>query len=254
MPVHKTYLWYVVALLLWPSQAAVAAGAELTPARAGPDGVHGQFIHAISTRDFESALAMLHPNLSREWTLERFTRDWAGITDQAAGDWSPEVTNTFTGMSPQGVYQQATFRLVSDWRSQSSVDLVSMKIDGEPRIVRIHIRVPYRDGPPGAAEDRADAFIAAMRREDYDAAHAMLAAPLRPQYTPPVLARLQPILEPGPQGPRKSHFRLNANTVWYDAVRIDAPGDPMTFLELIMDSTADPVQIVSLSFRGRIGR
>ena len=82
----------------------------------------------------------------------------------------------------------------------------------------------------------------------------MLAAPLRSQYTPPVLARLKQILAPSPQGPRTSHYRLSANTVWYDAARIGAPDDPMTFLELIMDSTADPVQIVSLSFRGRIGR
>lgn len=251
---HKPCIWYVAALLLWPVQVAVANDAELTPARTGPDSIHGQFVHAISTRDYEPALAMLHPKLSRAWTLARFSRDWTDIMDQAADDWSPEITNTFTGASPQGVYRQATFRLVSDWRSVASVDLVSMKIDGEPRIVRIHIRVPYQDGPPRAAADRADAFIAAMQREDYDAAHVMLAAPLRPQYTPPVLAGLKPILEPSPQGPRKSHYRLSANTVWYDAVRIGAPGDPMTFLEFVMDSTADPVQIVSLSFRGRIVR
>lgn len=246
---------FVAVLLLWPGHIA-AAGNASNPVRArtGPESIHKSFVSAISAREYESALAMLHPKLSREWTLARFTRDWTDITDQAASEWSPEMTGAFTGTSPQGVYQQATFRLVSDWQSVSSVDLTSIRVDGTPRIVQIQIRVPHRGAPPGAVEDRTDQFIAAMQREDYDAVRAMLDASLRQTYAPSVLAQLKPLLGPSPQNPPRTHYRLSANTVWYDAVRLGSVDDPMTFLELVMDSTADPVRIVSLSFRGRIGR
>lgn len=255
MRMNRSSLWYLAVLTLWPGNLAAAdSPTQLLRAQAGDTSIHSRFVSAISDRQYESALAMLHPKLSREWTLARFTSDWAEIADQAASDWHPEMTGTFTGNSPRGVYQQATFRLVSDWQSVTSVDLISMNVEGEPRIVRIHIRVPYRGAPPKNVAAAADAFVESMLRGEYGIVRGMFETTLRQNYTPSVLAQLRPILGTSPQSASRSHYRLNANTVWYDAVRLAPPDDPMTFLELVMDSTATPVRIVSMSIRGRVGR
>lgn len=255
MRMKRLSIWYLAVLMLWPANLKAAdSAAQPLLARAGDTSIHSRFVRAISDQQYESALAMLHPKLSREWTLARFTRDWAEIADQAASDWHPEMTGTFTGNSPRGVYHQATFRLVSDWQSITSVDLISMNVEGEPRIVRIHIRVPYRGAPPKNVAAVTDAFVASMLRGEYGIVRGMFEATLRQNYTPPVLGQLRPILGTSPESTSRSHYRLNANTVWYDAVRLAPPNDPMTFLELVMDSTATPVRIVSISSRGRVSR
>ena len=85
---------------------------------------------------------LLHPKLKEAWTINKFVSDWKDIREQLSDKWGPEATGSFSGNSPQGPYEQATYRLSSDWRSLSSVELVSMKKDGQEYIVRIFVRVP----------------------------------------------------------------------------------------------------------------
>ncbi|MDH3228761.1 MAG: hypothetical protein OEN55_03100 [Alphaproteobacteria bacterium] len=249
----KAAILITALLIVCPTYLASAGGSsELMLAESRQNSIHMNFVRAISAQEYESALEMLHPNLSREWTLARFTRDWTEIRDQASSDWRPEVTGTFTGNSPQGMYEQATFRLVSDWRSISSVDLVSMHVNGKPRIVRIHIRVPHEGAPSKDVEARTGAFVASMQREQFDTVQAMFDPSTRRNFPPALLAQVRPILGPTSPGTSMTYYRLSANTVWYDAVRLGSPDDPATFLELIMDSTASPIRIMSMTFKGRL--
>lgn len=210
------------------------------------------FVNAISRQEYDGALSLLHPKMSEAWTREGFARDWNSIRRQLSGDWNPELTGTFTGQSPQGPYEQVSYRLVSDWRSIASVDLTAMLIGGEPKIVQIHARVPVNGTPSKEANARIEGFVEAMLREDYSAVQAMFAPERRQQYPPDMLARIRPILGNSQKSTSLLHYRLNANIVWYDAVRLSSPNDPATFLDVIMEAGPNGGQIVSLSFKGRL--
>lgn len=210
------------------------------------------FIDAISRQEYDGALSMLRPEMSEEWTLAGFAEDWEVVRQQLSGGWGPKLTGTFAGQSPQGPYEQATYKLANDWRSFASVDLVAMSIGGEPRIVKIHIRTPVNDSPSQENSTRIEAFVEAMLSEDYDAVQAMFAPERRMQYPSSMLAQIRPVLSETQHSTSKHHYWLNANTVWYDAVRLTSPNDPASFLEVIMEAGTDGPQIVSLVFKGRL--
>lgn len=251
-----------VALMGFAETTAVAAETVWRPTQAVPSirinttrkTILTDFMSAISVQKYESALSMLLPKFSEAWTLEGFTRDWNEIRNQASSDWQPEIIGTFTGQSPQGPYEQVTYRLVSNWRSVSSLDLISSDVDGEPRIVRIHIRVPYSGNRPRRVEAQTDSFIASMLREEYGEVQTMFAPAVRQRFSPAALAQLKPILGNSPKSTSRSYYRFLANTVWYDTVRLSPLDDPATHLELVMESGTDPVVIASLSFKGRLQR
>ena len=105
---------------------------------------------------------------------------------------------------------------------------------------------------PPAANAVADKFITSMLAEDYVAAQKTFAARSRPQYTATMLSRIRPILGTSPNDTLRFHYRLSANTVWYDAVTLKQPDDPATYLELIMSTQSNTTEIASLTFKGRM--
>ena len=131
-------------------------------------GIHAEFINAITKNKHDQAFSMLYPKLSEAWTKERFALDWNNIKKQLPSGWNPEATGSFSGNSPQGLYEQATFRLESNWDSIASLDLISMKIEGKNNIVKIHIRIPRVDDAPIAVVSLTNDFIEAMLAENYE--------------------------------------------------------------------------------------
>lgn len=266
MQSRNSAILIVAFAMVWPGSPAVSGGPTLlevsNPAQAVKPLLIGaattrkeiltSFVDAISRQEYDGALSLLHPKMSEAWTRKGFARDWAAIRRQLSGDWHPKLTSTFTGQSPQGPYEQVSYRLVSDWRSIASVDLTAMSIGGEPKIVQIHTRVPVTGAPSQAAEARIEKFVEAMLREDYSAVQLMFAPERRQQYPPGMLARIRPILGDSQRSTSKLHYRLNVNIVWYDAVRLASPNDPASFLDVIMEAESDRSQIISLSFKGRL--
>lgn len=228
------------------AQAVMQKHAEVTQA-----GVIADFVRALTAEHYEAAAAQLHPRLTEAWTVARFTQDWRDIRAQAGEKWGPEAMGTYSGISTQGAYDQATYRLLSDWRSLASVELVSMEVEGTKRIVKVHIRVPYRDAPPPVVASTTNAFVAALLRGDTGAAQELITPAQRSKYPADLLNYIRPLLGEVTESTTKTPYRFGANSVWYDAVRLTRPENPASFLELAMTRKNGLAQIVYLSFKGR---
>lgn len=213
--------------------------------------VISDFVGEVSAENYADALQLLHPKLAEAWTSERFARDWKAVRSQLDAQWGPEATGSFSGMSQQGQYEQASYHLSSDWRSLASVDLTSMLVDGANRIVQIHIRTPYETDPPQEVVALANKFLDALSSGDVAAAHDFITAANRAQYPISMLEQLKSIVEASANDSEKNYYRLSANTVWYEAMRYTPSNGPATFLELIIESSNGNAQVVSLSGKMR---
>lgn len=216
------------------------------------DSILADFVKEVSTSNYDNALLLIHPDFKEAWTAEQFVKDWKYIREQLTTEWAPEITGTFSGNSPQGPYQQATYRLSSNWRSASSVELVSVKKDKQDFIVRVHARVPYKKNPPKVMTDTVDQLIYLIRSEKYQETESLMTANCKKQFPPDVIKKLAPILGAKNTQIEKSHYRFLANTIWYDAVRLNQAGDSFTYLEFILTSDNEKSQLASLTFRGSI--
>ena len=210
------------------------------------------FISAISSDDYQLAFNMLHSKLSKAWTIERFTQDWKDIKKQISNRWKPEPTGSMSGQSPQGSYEQAAYRLDSNGDSISSVELISMETDDHARIVSITIRVPYQNGTPDYVQVLTKEFIDSMIAQDFEAVSGMFSSSSKAKYPPEILRQLSHILGDSSKAISQDHYRICANTVWYDAVSLIPTNDPATFLEIILSKDAERANIVALSFKGRM--
>jgi aspartyl-tRNA synthetase len=216
------------------------------------EGILADFINKISENEFDDAIVLLHPKLKNAWTIDRFVSDWKDIREQIADRWGPEATGSFSGNSSQGPYEQATYRLSSDWRSSSSVDLVSMKTDGQNYIVRVYVRVPYKEDPPKSATETVDKLAKLIFSEKYKEVEGLMTASCKKQFPAKVIGQLRPILGKDETKIEKNYYRFCANTVWYDAVRLNQSGDGFTFIEFILSSENNESEVVSLTFRGKM--
>ena len=213
--------------------------------------VIADFVNEISAENYGEALQLLHPKLADAWTSERFAQDLRAVRSQLGEQWGPEASSSFSGMSQQGQYEQASYSLSSDWRSLASIDLTSMLVDDANRIVQIQIRTPYEDDPPREVIALADKFIDALRSGDVAAAHDLIAAANRAQYPVAMLERLKLIVATSENDSERNYYRLSANTVWYEAMRYTPPNEPATFLEIMTASSSGVAHIVSLSGKMR---
>ena len=230
-----------------PSAAAAMRKLEEITKR----GILADFVKAISEDEDDKAIALLHPTLAEAWTKERFSHDWKGVRKQLGGGWQPTAMGSFSGSSPFGPYLQATYRLASDCRSLASLDLTSMQADGKPAIVKIEMRVPYAGNAPAEVNGLTDRFLAAMLKEDYAAAGEMLSDSARASYPREMFAQIRPTLGKSPQSTSRNLYRLCANTVWYDAVRLTPTDDPACFLEIVVSHGQGRGEIVFLAFKAR---
>ncbi|MDZ7616309.1 MAG: hypothetical protein U1E05_04850 [Patescibacteria group bacterium] len=209
------------------------------------------FVNEISSNEYATAFSLLHPKLRSAWTRDRFTNDWTTIKNQIGDAWGPEATGSFSGTSPQGAYEQATYKLSTDYQSISSVELVSMQTDEGTRIGKAHVRVPEAEPQQAKTKELTDQFVNSMLSKDFDAASQLFSSAHRTQYPPQVLQQLASVLGGSVDATARSHYRLCANTVWYDAVRLTPTTDPATFLEIVISTDTGTPEIVSLSFKGR---
>jgi len=216
------------------------------------ESIVADFIKAISADEYNRAFGLLHPKLSQAWTQERFGQDWQDIKKQISDRWKPEPTGSMSGQSPQGPYEQAAYQLDSNWRSVSSLEVTSMPVDGQTKIVNIVIRVPHLSEPPDAVQALVKEFVNAMVAKDFNSVSGMFSASSKAKYSPDILRQLSPILGDSADATSQTHYRICANTVWYDAVRLIPVNDPATFLELVASTDADSAEILALSFKGRM--
>ncbi len=216
------------------------------------ESVFANFINKISKNEFDEALGLLHPKLKSGWTIDKFVSDWKTIREQLSNRWGPEATGSFSGNSPQGPYEQATYRLSSDWRSPSSVDLISMKIDGQNYIVRVYVRVPYKKNPPKSVTETVDKIAKLIFSEKYQEIEKLMTPDCKKQFPAEVVGKLRPVLGKDNTNIEKNYYRFCANTVWYDAVKLKQSGDWFTFIEFILSSENNKSEIVSLTFRGKM--
>lgn len=216
------------------------------------EGILADFIKKISENDFDGAIELLHPKLKDAWTTDRLANDWKSIREHLSDRWGPEATGSFSGSSTQGPYEQATYRLSSDWRSLSSVELVSMKDDGQEYIVSIHARVPYRENPPKLVTETVDHLTYLILNERYKETEELMTSNCKQRFPAETIKNLRPIL--GNEGAEieKNYYRFCANTVWYDAVRLNQHGDGFTFLEFILSSENNKSRVATLTFRGKM--
>jgi len=210
------------------------------------------FVNKVSENEFDDAIALLHPKLKNAWTTERFAGDWRDIREQLSDRWGPEATGSFSGNSSKGPYEQATYRLSSDWRSSSSVDLVSMKIDGQNYILGVYVRVPYKEDPPKSVTGTVDKLAELIFSGKYKEVEGLMSANCKKQFPAKVIEQLRPILGKDEIKVEKNYYRFCANTVWYDAVRLNQSGDVFTFIEFILSSENSKSEVVSLTFRGKM--
>jgi hypothetical protein len=208
------------------------------------------FMENLSKKDYKKAFELINPKLRTAWTFERFKRELEEIRSTVK-DWKPEATGSFSGNAPQGKYIQATYRLDSDWRSPSSIDLAAMEINSQNKIIKIHIRIPYSKTTPDAIKTITEKFISAMQKKDYKAVSELMSPNCRTQFPFAILARLQPIIGKDASKVFSKSYRLNANTVWYAAVKIGSTEDIATSIELIISTDKPEAKIISLNFKGR---
>ena len=216
------------------------------------EGILAGFVSAISASRHERAFGMLHPDLAKAWTQERFAQDWMDIKAQLAAGWQPEAVGSFSGQSPQGPYEQASYRLDSDWRSVSSVELTAMQSEGQPKIVLVQVRIPHADGPPNEVDARITEFVKRMVAGEYEPVVAMMSPTCKAQSPPQLLQQVSPVLGGSVDATSRDHYRICANGTWYHAVRLTPTDDPVTFLEVIVSVAEGSVQIEGLAFKGRV--
>ncbi len=213
------------------------------------DSILVDFIDNISNQEYEKASLFIHPKLMTVWTNKRFKQDWKEIR-HAVKTWAPEVTSTFSGKSQQGPYEQVTYKIDSPWNSLSSIDLISMKSEGSEYIVRIHIRAPYLNETPKSVEEVIDQFVQLLFSGQYQEISNLLSQNCKSQFPAESIKRLKPILGKNKSKIEKRYYRMCANTVWYDAVRLNVQDDVFTFMELILSTKNQKTKIETLTFRG----
>lgn len=127
-----------------------------------------------------------------------------------------------------------------------------MKDDGPERIIRIHIRVPYTGEMPQSVVNATEQIILAFQDEDYLKITELMTPNCRQQYPQQVLEQLRPVLINDQGDVEKDFYRLCANTVWYDAVKLYPKGNSFTFIEFILSSHGNTSEIVTLSGRRKM--
>lgn len=218
------------------------------------EGILADFVSAISMDNYESAFGLLHEDLAQAWTQKRFSQDWQQIKEQLSEDWSPEPTGSFSGQSPQGPYEQATYRLESDWNSISSVALVAMQVERQPRIVDVQIRAASLGEPSAEIQTGTEEFVGSMISRDFESVTEMFAPAARGQYPHQLLGQLSPVLGDSVEATSRDYYRICASGRWYHAVRLTPTDDAASFVEVIMSTDDGSVQIEGLSFKGRTRR
>lgn len=213
--------------------------------------IFSDFVNKVTSENYADAILLLHPQLAEAWSIENFTQDWSEIRSQLGNQWAPESTGSFSGVSAQGQYEQASYRLSSDWRSLTSLELKSMIVDDVVQIVQIRIRAPYQYSQPDEVVTVAENFIDALSTGDVAAAHELIAAAARPLMPEAMLEQLKSIGKGSPLDGERNYYRLSANSVWYDAMRFTPSNEPATFLELRIDSSGENAQIISLAYKIR---
>ncbi len=220
--------------------------------RTPQSGVLGNFVDAISSSNYKAAFQNLPTKLRSAWTEERFAKDWTEIKRLVGDTWGPWVTDSFSGTAPQGAYQQATYALSSDWNATASVELVSMQTDEGSRIVKVHIRIPSAEPPQDHVQDLVGKFLDAMLSKNFDFASQCIHPSVNAQYSTQTLQQMSLILGGSTEATTRAHYRLCANTVWYDAIRVMPTEAPATFMELITSTENGETHIMALSFKGRL--
>lgn len=210
------------------------------------------FVEAIAEDRYESAFASLHPTRSTAWTLARFSRDWKNIKALLPSEWKAEATESFSGRSPQGPYEQAVFRLGPDPKASASLELTSMRVDGKSRIVKIYVRLPPSTDIPEPLAAHGDAFVTAMLQNNFPMAQTLFSESAKIQYPSAVLSRIRPFLGENQESTEMFFYRLLANAVWYDVILLKQINDPASHLELILSGDDSGIEIVSLNFKGRM--
>ncbi len=216
------------------------------------NGILGEFADSISRGEYEHALTLFHPKLSEAWTKERFAKDWQGISSQLSSGLALEPMGSFAGNSAQGPYKQATYRLEKSWSSTTSLELTSLQVEGQSRIVKVDIRMPRLEELPPNAAALADSFAESMLKKDFNAVLGLFSESSASQYNPKVLEKLGAMLGDSKASTTRSFYRLCANSVWYDVVLLQPQGDPAQHLELITQSTDTKTEILSITFKGRM--
>jgi|GEM_PF-4514120 len=214
-------------------------------------GILADFVQAVSSDDVTPAFELLHPKLREAWTAQRFEADWTAIKKSVGSAWRPQAMETFSGSSPQGFYEKATYHLDSDFRSIDSVELTGLQQGDSQQIVQIYVRIAQTDPPSQAIRDWVGRFMDDLLAEKYDAASTAIAEGHRKQYPPQVLRMVGSIFRDSSKPPPRLYYRLCANSVWYQAVRISATNDPAVFLEIILSTQPDKLQIGALTFKAR---
>ncbi len=222
-----------------------------THQRITEESILADFIVNISAKRYQEAFSLIHPKLQDVWTSETFEHDWTAIREQLSDRWQPEATGSFTGQAAQGAYQQATYTLDAVWDSRASLELISMNENGKKYIIRIHIRVPYQSNPPQSIVDTAQQFVMALRHEKYMEATELMTEKGRQQFHPDILKQLRPIIINNQSDVEQQFYRICANTVWYDAVKLHPKNEGFTFIELILSSQDNIPIIETLTFRGK---
>jgi hypothetical protein len=213
--------------------------------------IFSDFVSKVTSENYAEALLLLHPQLTEAWTIENFTQDWSEIRSHLGNQWAPELTDSFSGVSAQGQYEQAGYRLSSDWRSLTSLEMTSMIVDDVVQIVQIRIRAPYQYSPPDEVVTVTENFIDALSTGDVAAAHDLIAAAARPLIPEATLEQLKSIGKGSPFDGERNYYRISANSVWYDAMRFTPSNEPASFLELRIDSSGENAQVISLAYKMR---
>lgn len=209
------------------------------------------FVNDLTKKNYKDAFALIHPKLAAAWTFKRFKRDLEEVRSSVK-DWKPESMSSFTGKAPQGKYIQATYRLESNWKSLSSVELTAMPVSGKEKIIRLHIRVPYSKEIPETVNKITEKFISAIQKEDYKSVYSLMNKNCKLRFPEKVLGYFRPVLGNTPSKVTSIFYRLNANSIWYSGVNIGNADNPASYIELIISADTPKAEIIALNFKGRM--
>jgi hypothetical protein len=253
---RRNLIWLMLFLLLWacsepgkPSDAENKVIAEAHE-RITQNSILAEFIDRLTNDDFEKASALLHPELRDAWAFETFAADWKAIREQLSEEWGPEPTGSLTGVSPQGPWDKATFRLSSDWRSLTTIELFSKTYGDQDYIFQVLLRVPYRKFPPDSVLETSERLVDLFFDEQFKAIEELMTNQCKQQFPEALIKQLRPVLGDDKARVEKHVYRFFANTVWYDAIRLNYAGDGFTFIEFIFSSENGQMKVETLTFRG----
>lgn len=208
--------------------------------------IQADFISLISKSKYKNAIELLHPELKKAWTIENFKNDWMEIRQQISEKWQPVIIEEFSGMSETGSYKLIAYSLERCYKQIPSVGLASMDVDNQQKIVDINIRVPYKTQVSEEIPSTTSGFISALQNENYDVIETMMTAECKREFPRPALLELHSVLGDDISKASRKYYRICANTVWYDAVRLQLD-TPLSFVEIVIQSNFMGTKIVGLN-------